>query len=223
MNGKLGTLIPITTNGGASVDVLNLNAEWTKNVYDTTNYNIAYDVIEYDYANDMIIRRFEKESNVDVKCNNVQYDFFVGNGFTYHSISVQQFGNKYEISTYKGQLNVDVDNGYNESVNFSGAYQTNLTFGSSAYQENISFGSYARQSNITFWSIAFQQNLTFGSCADQHNLTFGSGANQQSLTFGSYARQAYLNFAENTNLNYDNQTLNSDIENVSFRTKSNVS
>ena len=46
--------------------MLNLDAEWTKNVYDTTNYNIAYDVIEYDYTNDMIIRRFEKESNVDV-------------------------------------------------------------------------------------------------------------------------------------------------------------
>ena len=45
--------------------MLNLDAEWTKNVYDTTNYNIAYDVIEYDYANDMIIRRFEKKSNVD--------------------------------------------------------------------------------------------------------------------------------------------------------------
>ena len=30
-------------------------------MYDTTNYNIAYDVIEYDYANDMIIRGFERE------------------------------------------------------------------------------------------------------------------------------------------------------------------
>ena len=60
-----------------------------KNVYDTTNYSIAYDVIEYDYANDMIIRRFEKESNVDVKCSKAQYDFY---GFTYHSISVQQNG-----------------------------------------------------------------------------------------------------------------------------------
>ena len=56
----------VNGNIGASVDVLNLDAEWTKNVYDTTNYNIAYDVIEYDYTNDMIIRRFEKESNVDV-------------------------------------------------------------------------------------------------------------------------------------------------------------
>ena len=66
----------VNGNIGASVDVLNLDAEWTKNVYDTTNYNIAYDLIEYDYANDMIIRRFEKESNVDVKCSKAQYDIF---------------------------------------------------------------------------------------------------------------------------------------------------
>ena len=56
----------VNGNIGASVDVLNLDAEWTKNVYDTTNYNIAYDVIEYDYANDMIIRRYEKESNAHI-------------------------------------------------------------------------------------------------------------------------------------------------------------
>ena len=87
-----------------NVDVLNLNAEWTKNVYDTTNYNIAYDVIEYDYANDMIIRRFEKESNVDVKCSKAQYDIFVGDyGFSYHSISVQQFGNAFNASS-KGKI-----------------------------------------------------------------------------------------------------------------------
>ena len=109
----------VNGNVGASVDVLNLNAEWTKNMYNTTNYNIAYDVIEYDYANDMIIRRFEKESNVDVKCSKAQYDLFVGYGFSNHSISVQQFGNALNTSSFKGQLNIIVDNGYNESVNFS--------------------------------------------------------------------------------------------------------
>ena len=31
----------VNGNVGTSVDVLNLNAEWTKNVYDTTNYNIV--------------------------------------------------------------------------------------------------------------------------------------------------------------------------------------
>ena len=92
----------VNGNIGASVGVLNLNAEWTKNVYDTTNYNIAYDLIEYDYANDMIIRRFEKKSNVDVKCSKAQKDFFVGYGLTYHSISVQQFGNVFNTSSLKG-------------------------------------------------------------------------------------------------------------------------
>ena len=35
----------VNGNIGASVDVLNLDAEWTKNVYDTTNYNVAYDLV----------------------------------------------------------------------------------------------------------------------------------------------------------------------------------
>ena len=163
---------------GSSTDVLNLDAEWTKNVYDTTNYNIAYDLIEYDYANDMIIRRYEKESNVDVKCSKAQYDWFFDNwGFTYHSISVQQFGNAYNITTYKGQLNIDVNNGYNESINFSGAYQSSLTFGSSANQSSLTFGIYAYQNSLTFGSNASQVNLTFGSGAYQDNLIFGSSAN----------------------------------------------
>ena len=266
----------VNGNIGASVDVLNLNAEWTKNVYDTTNYNIAYDVIEYDYANDMIIRRFEKESNVDVKCNKAQYDMFYGEiGLTYHSISVQQFGNVFNTSSFKGQLNILVENGYNESINFSGAYQVlltfgsgayqvlltfgsgagqysltfgsgagqsettfgsgasqeNLTFGSNAYQENLTFGSNAYQENLTFGSGAYQQYLTFGSNARQGNLTFGSGANQYSITFGSNANQSNLtfgsgvyqnniSFAEYTQLDFNNQTINSNIEYVSFRTKS---
>ena len=77
----------VNGNIGASVDVLNLNAEWTKNVYDTTNYNISYDVIEYDYANDFIVRRYNEEANIDIKCSKAQYNIFVGYGLPYHSIS----------------------------------------------------------------------------------------------------------------------------------------
>ena len=267
--------------------MLNLDAEWTKNVYDTTNYNISYDLIEYDYANDMIIRRFEKESNVDVKCSKAQFDLFVGDyGFTYHSISVQQFGNPFNYTTYKGQLNVDVNDGYNETINFSGeyqsnlsfgsnanqsnltfgigafqeylsfgrgaeqkylafgsgAYQSNLTFGSNAHQSNLTFGSGAGQNKISFGSVAFQEYLSFGSNAYQSNLSFGSNANQSNLTFGRGAYQEYLSFgrgaeqkyltfgsnvyqnnltfAESTQINFNNQTISSNIEYVSFRTKS---
>ena len=190
-------------------------------IFPSTNYNIAYDVIEYDYANDMIIRRFEKESNVDVKCSKAQFDLFYNDiGFPYHSISVQQFGNVFNASSYKGQLNILCENGYNESINFIGASQSNLMFGTNAYQGNLTFGSNAYQGNLTFGSNANQSNLTFGSNAYQQNLTFGSYAHQSNLTFGSDAYQAYLNFAEYTTLDYDNQTVNSNIEYVSFRTKS---
>ena len=210
----------VNGNVGTSTDVLNLDSEWSKNPYDTTNYNLAYDVIEYDYANDMIIRRFEKESNVDVKCSKAQYDLFVDNyGFTYHTISVQQFGNAFNTSSYKGQLNILCDNGYNESVNFSGQYQVYLTFGSNAYQFNLTFGSNAGQSFLAFGINAGQQNLTFGSNAYQFNLTFGSDAGQSNLTFGSNASQGNLNFAENTRLNFNSQTINSNIEYIHFRTK----
>ena len=201
----------VNGNIGASVDVLNLNAEWTKNVYDTTNYNIAYDVIEYDYANDMIIRRFEKESNVDVKCSKAQYDWFFDSWgrewFTYHSIAVQQFGNIFNASTAKGQLNIDVNNGYNECINFSSAFQIYLTFGNSAYQYSLTFGSGAYQNSLTFGSSAYQSNLTFGSVgpntarpvkAYQNNLTFGSGAGQEYLTFGRGAYQENLTFGNNS-------------------------
>ena len=143
----------------------------------------------------MIIRRFEKESNVDVKCSKAQYDlFYNGYGFTYHSISVQQFGNVFNNTTYKGQLNVDVNDGYNETINFSGEYQSNLSFGSNAYQSNLTFGRGAEQEYLSFGRGANQEYLSFGSGAGQYNLTFGSGAHQNNISFGSGAGQSKISF-----------------------------
>ncbi len=222
----------VNGNVGASTDVLNLNAEWSKNVYDTTNYNIAYDVIEYDYTNDMIIRRYEIESNVDVKCSKAQFDFLVGPyGLNYNPISVQQFGNSFNFSTFKGQLNINVNGGYNESVNFCGSFQFNLTFGQGAAQYNLTFGQGANQYNLTFGHGASQDNLTFGDDShqsditfgqsshqynfnfgqgsSQSNLTFGQGAYQLNLIFGQGSYQSYLTFGDNiiqTNIEFDINT-----------------
>jgi hypothetical protein len=320
----------VNGNIGASTDVLNLDSEWTKDVYDTSNYNVAYDLIEYDYANDWISRRYELASNVDVKITKSIYDYFVDDyGLIYSSISVQQFGNPFDYNIGKGIFNKYLDNAYDESINFSGsiqynltfgqnasqfnltfgqgayqsyltfgqnasqfnltfgqgAYQSYLTFGQSAYQNNLTFGAGASQYNLTFGQSSIQYNLTFGQSAYQLNLTFGQGsrqsnltfgqgayqsyltfgqsayqnnltfgqdanqsyltfgqnANQNNLTFGQNANQSYLTFgsnasqynltfgnishqynltfAESTQLNYNNQTLNSNIEHVSFRTK----
>ena len=119
-----------------------------------------------------------------MKCSKAQYDWFaVAKGFVHHSISVQQFGNVFNTSSFKGQLNILCENGYNESINFSGEHQRNITFGSYASQNNLTFGSGASQYNISFGSGAYQSNISFGSYAYQRNITFGSYANQQSITF----------------------------------------
>ena len=179
---------------------MNLDSEWSKNVYDTTNYNLAYDLIEYDYSNDWISRRYEIASNVDVRITKISFDYFVDDyGFAYSSISVQQFGNPFNISTFKGQLNINVNGGYNESVNFCGAYQYNLTFGEISYQENLAFGQNSRQENLTFGQNSSQGNLTFGTSSSQSNLTFGQNSSQYNLTFGQSAYQENLTFGQGAN------------------------
>jgi len=189
----------VNGNVGASTDVLNLDSEWTKNTYDTTNYNVAYDVIEYDYANDFIVRRYNEEANIDIKCSKPQYDFFVGiNGLSFHAISVQQWGNNYDLLTYKGQLNIICNGGYNESVNFSGSSQANLTFGNNSYQYNLTFGNSSGQYNLTFGSGSYQYNLTFGISSYQSYITFGSGSSQDNLTFGDGSRQQNLTFGSDS-------------------------
>ena len=211
----------VNGNIGASTDVLNLNSEWTKDFYDTTNYNIAYDLIEYDYTNDFISRRYAKENNLDVKINKVNYDIFINNIFIYSPIAVQQFGNVFDAILYKGIINKDVDNGYDESINFSGSYQQNLTFGKSSYQSNLSFGKGYYQQNLTFGQFAYQYNLSFGQNSYQGNLSFGQESYQSNLSFGENSYQSTLTFGENSyqqNLSFGENSYQS---NLSFGESSN--
>ena len=250
---------------GSSVDVLNLDGtNWSKNVYDTTNYNLAYDLIEYDYANDMIIRRHDLISNIDVRFDKETAGFFTNYySIAFNAISVQQFGNPFNLVVVKGVSNKLINNGYDESINFCGSYQTNLTFGSGSFQRNLTFGSGSGQGNLTFgsgsgqgnltfgqnsnqYNLTFgqgssqsnltfgqgsaQSNLTFGSRSGQYNLTFGSGSNQSYLTFGNNSSQQYLTFGNGSNqqhltfgsgsqLNYSSQVISSNMEFITFNTK----
>ena len=183
---------------GSSVDVLNLDGtNWSKNVYDTTNYNLAYDLIEYDYSNDWISRRYDAVADIDVVFTKIDEAIFSEYDINFHAIQVQQFGNTFNLTTSKGIFNKRVINAYDESINFCGAYQYNLTFGQGAYQYNLTFGQSANQSYLTFGQSANQLNLTFGQNAYQSYLTFGQNAYQYKLTFGQSANQNNLTFGQN--------------------------
>ena len=229
---------------GSSVAVLNLDGtNWSKNVYDTTNYNLAYDLIEYDYANDMIIRRHDLVSNIDVRFDKETAGIFTNfYSIPFNAISVQQFGNPFNLVVGKGVFNKLINNGYDESINFCGSLQTNLTFGNSSRQYNLTFGNSSSQYNLTFgnssrqtnlrfgqsssqFNLTFgqnsrQNNLTFGQSSNQTNLTFGQSSSQFNLTFGQNSSQFNLTFGENSQVNFNNQTLNSNMEYVDFKTKS---
>src|SRR5690606_7713549 len=51
-------------NLGSATDILTLDSEWEKLPFDTDNYNISYDNIEYDYDNDIITKRSDKFGNI---------------------------------------------------------------------------------------------------------------------------------------------------------------
>ena len=232
----------VNGNIGASTDVLNLDSEWSKDVYDTTNYKLAYDLIEYDYANDMIIRRHDLISNIDVRFDKKTADFFINiYSIAFNAISVQQFGNPFNLVVWKGVSNKLINNGYDESINFCGSNQSNLTFGSDSVQYNLTFGNsssqqnltfgsgsgqynltfgnYANQYNLTFKSDSVQYNLTFGNSSSQQNLTFGNNSYQRSLTFGSGSGQYNLTFGSGSKLNYSSQVISSNMEFITFNTK----
>ena len=75
--------------------------------------------------------------------------------FPSHDRKVQQFGNAFNASTVKGQINVDVDNGYNECINFSGAYQSNLT----VYLRAISDSKLEVQGMGKFYNPKYNQSV----------------------------------------------------------------
>ncbi len=100
---------------GATTDVHSLDTAWSKNAYDTTNYNIAYDQITYDYGNDYIDSRYDAAG-----ANYVLY--------TYYDLHSQVKGNSLSVFMW-GNPSLVRDNkildSYCETVNLYDGYFTN--------------------------------------------------------------------------------------------------
>jgi hypothetical protein len=159
----------VNGNVGSATNVLTLNAEWTKIAYNTTDYNIAYDEIEYDYANNMIIMRYDVVNNIKVIFSALAGVYFSGTlGIPYNGIAVQQWGNGFN-GTVGGHSKI-VTNGYDESVNFRGASQLNMTFEILGRNYNIEFGKDSKQENITFKNSSTNNNISLGAGAMQTSI-----------------------------------------------------
>ena len=107
----------VNGNVGTSTDPLNLDSEWTKNIYSTTDYNLVWDIITYDIAHDQIIKRYEVENDNIVTCGSDSYDVLLDDYNIQRPIAAFQFGSV--TKSLHGCFSNRVDNSYFENINFT--------------------------------------------------------------------------------------------------------
>ena len=165
----------VAGNVGSSTDALTLDAEWTKDVYDTTNYNIAINEIHYDYENDLIVYRADKSGNV-VDGSKGSFDDWgpLAYGFVGNPISVFQWGNPFDANNYLGVSGNKVKDSYCENVNFAGTY---------FWYNSLSEGSYIYSNTLSNNSYIYFNTLSNNSSINSNTLSNNSGI--QSNTLGS--------------------------------------
>jgi hypothetical protein len=159
---------------GNKTNSLTLNSEWIKNIYSTSNYNQAYDIIEYDYDNDLIIRRYEVLGDNDVVCTK---NDIVALQLDESSINVFQFGNdahNYLIAVGMGSNKIL--NSYVDNINFRGVefYLNNFVQGSYIYDN--SFDLYTTIKSNDFTNMYMSGNQLSGVDLVYNKSTVGQSA-----------------------------------------------
>ena len=184
-----GGMVWVNTTGSNSlnIDLFTLNSDdWDvipfNNPASTFYYNIAYNEIKYDWQNDLIIYRNEKNSNI-VECTVDTILYFI-DYIGYSPIKVFQWGNTYDYNTGYGIGEQIILNSYNENINFKGTYQTSIKMSNGSHQTNINFDVNSYQDTITLSNYSYQDGLYF-TASNQYKISLDNSSYQESLYFNS--------------------------------------
>ena len=178
---------------GSAIDIYTLSSDWTKETY-LPYYETSYDIIKYDWINDLITYRNEENTNI-VSTNKADIIYWSTIDTLYNPIKSFQWGNIYDFVTDKGIGSQNIDNSYNQNINFTGAKQTNITFNNKSYQINSIFESDSYQNNIIF-NNSHQDGVNFSNSSYQEGLNF-LNSNQTQLTESTGLSQVNLVFENN--------------------------
>ncbi len=198
---------------GNKTDILNLNSEWTKNIYSNVNYNKTLDIIEYDYTHDIITRRYEVEGDNEVT---ITYPSISNLGETYNAISVFMFGNVFDSNTFLGVNNNCIKESYVETVNFRGTYISNndIKNFSGIKNNTIESGSTFEGNILSNYSI-FNNNNVYKSEIYYNILDTGSISNNY---FSGQASGFPSNSTISKNIVKDNgRLINNTLVSATFR------
>jgi len=151
---------------GSKVDDLNLDStNWSKIAFNSTDYNISYDEITYDYENDFISGR------KDALRNDVSFSFEDFNNVGQHSIIFFMWGNNSRVKS-------NIMNGaFVNVLNFRGSAILTTTFGQNSYINTTTFGQGSAILTTTFEQGSGISYVTFGQGSGIRYVTFGQGSN----------------------------------------------
>ena len=237
-----GGMAWINTSGDNSlnIDMFTLNSDdWDAITFDDTNsqyyYNISYDEIKYDWQNDLIIYRNEKNSNIVSFTKSVLYELQLESDI-FHPIKGFQWGNMYNPTTGIGIGRQNITNSYNENINFRGHHQIDFIFANYSKQFNCLFTPGSYQQNIVMYNQSYQSNLILDNSSQQHisldneswqdgislynystqrNINFDDTSYQESILIDNDSIQSHLNFQDNAKISSLN--LDSGVEQHNIR------
>jgi len=170
-----------TGTTGTASDIFTLNAtNWTQIPFDEVYYTISYDKIKYDWENNLIVYRNEKNTNI-VSTSKANIDTFKNINTLFNPIKAFQWGNVYSFTSLKGIGSQNIINSYNENINFRGNAQVNITMNNLSAQYNLVISTNRTQNNLIFSNYLYnRQSILLSS--DENGLVFQGNLPQQSPT-----------------------------------------
>lgn len=187
---------------GASTSIFALGADWTKVPYDIVDYNLVYDNIDYDYVNNIIIKRTDNLANtVDYEFADLAY--LATKSIPGTPISCFQWGNRFS------QRN-RVHSGCIENINAMGEVMGNELYGQSIMTNNFMFHTtpLVEQNNMFIYQnilrskSEMRNNVIVDNAAIYRNtLSIASTMNSNKIYFNCYIHDNILDVTCGMNSN----------------------
>ena len=217
--------VNVTGNVGSKLDILTLNADWTKVHYSLTDYNLVNDIITYDYQNDFISSRLEVNGG-----NYVEASFNGGWSEEHFTlpISVFMWGNPYNWDNGKGIGYNNSVGSWFECVDFCGITVSNNTLITSTISNNTTLSSIVISNNIlnsgtivnnNLGGGSITQNILNNSSIDSNNLFINSNIQGNTFNYSSFWGNTLINSCAILANTFDN---GSTIHNMTLNTSCNI-
>lgn len=187
----------VTQDNGGPLDSTTLNTTWEKVPYNTTDYTLVIDEIEYDFQNDWISRRRDSSPVIDVV---FPYQFWNSSlnpdpSITKHAISVMQWGNKFTSGSELGVGLMSLNDAIHDCVNFRGKYMLGYNMTNYSWTSGCTWLVDCEFLDVSFTNHSYQKNLKFQAGSTMKYCTFDNRAYQEGLTLynTSYSDITYVN------------------------------